>query len=38
MDNFNYEPIGQQPMVQTAENVGKKVKGGVTKDSLTRLR
>jgi acetyl-CoA acetyltransferase len=32
MDNFNYEPIGQQPMVQTAENVGKKVKGGVTKE------
>jgi len=32
MDNFNYEPIGQQPMVQTAENVAKKVKGGVTKE------
>ncbi len=32
MDNFNYEPIGQQPMVQTAENVAKKVKAGVTKE------
>jgi acetyl-CoA acetyltransferase len=32
MDNFNYEPIGQQPMVQTAENVAKKVEGGVTKE------
>jgi len=32
MDNFNYEPIGQPPMVQTAENVAKKVKGGVTKE------
>jgi acetyl-CoA acetyltransferase len=32
MDNFNYEPIGQQPMVQTAENVARKVKGGVTKE------
>ncbi len=32
MDNFNFEPVGQQPMVQTAENVAKKVKGGVTKE------
>lgn len=32
MDNFDYEPIGQQPMVQTAENVAKKVKAGVTRE------
>jgi len=30
MDNFNYDPYGQQPMVQTAENVGKDY--GVTKE------
>jgi len=30
MDNFNYDPYGQQPMIQTAENVGKDY--GVTKE------
>lgn len=31
MDNFNYDPYGQVPMIQTAENVVKKV-GGITKE------
>jgi acetyl-CoA acetyltransferase family protein len=30
MDNFNYDPYGRQPMVQTAENVAKQ--HGVTKE------
>ncbi|MFH1090584.1 MAG: thiolase family protein [Pseudomonadota bacterium] len=30
MDNFNYDPHGQQPMVQTAENVAKE--HGLTKE------
>lgn len=30
MDNFNYDPYGQVPMIQTAENVVQKV-GGITK-------
>ncbi|MFH0812146.1 MAG: thiolase family protein [Pseudomonadota bacterium] len=32
LDNFNYDPWGQVPMVETAENVAKKTKGGVTKE------
>jgi acetyl-CoA acetyltransferase family protein len=31
MDNFNYDPWGKVPMIQTAENVVKKV-GGITKE------
>ena len=31
MDNFNYDPYGQVPMIQTAENVVRKV-GGMTKE------
>lgn len=31
MDNFNYDPYGKVPMIQTAENVVKKV-GGITKE------
>jgi acetyl-CoA acetyltransferase family protein len=32
LDNFNYDPWGQIPMVETAENVAKITKGGVTKE------
>lgn len=32
MDNFNFDPYGQVPMIQTAENVVKKV-GGITKEA-----
>ncbi len=31
MDNFNYDPHGKVPMIQTAENVVKKA-GGITKE------
>ncbi len=31
MDNFNYDPYGKVPMIQTAENVVHKV-GGITKE------
>jgi len=31
MDNFNYDPWGKVPMIQTAENVVKKA-GGITKE------
>lgn len=31
MDNFNFDPYGQVPMVQTAENVVRKA-GGITKE------
>jgi len=32
LDNFNFDPWGKQPMIQTAENVAKLTKGGVTKE------
>jgi len=32
LDNFNFDPWGQIPMVETAENVAKLAKGGVTKE------
>lgn len=32
LDNFNFDPWGQIPMVETAENVAKLTKGGVTKE------
>jgi len=31
-DNFNFDPWGQKPMIETAENVAKLTKGGVTKE------
>jgi len=36
MDNFNYDPWGKVPMIQTAENVVKKV-GGITKEDCDRV-
>ena len=32
LDNFNFDPWGQKPMIETAENVAKLTKGGVTKE------
>lgn len=32
LDNFNFDPWGQIPMLETAENVAKLTKGGVTKE------
>ena len=36
MDNFNYDPWGRQPMIQTAENVVKEA-GGITKEDCDEL-
>lgn len=36
MDNFNYDPWGCEPMIQTAENVVKEV-GGITKEDCDEL-
>jgi len=36
MDNFNYDPWGGVPMIQTAENVVKKV-GGITKEDCDQV-
>jgi acetyl-CoA acetyltransferase family protein len=36
MDNFNYDPYGKVPMVQTAENVVKKV-GGISKEECDEV-
>jgi len=32
LDNFNFDPWGQKPMIETAENVARLIKGGVTKE------
>jgi acetyl-CoA acetyltransferase len=37
MDNFNYDPWGQIPMIETAENVAKLTKGGVTKEECDEV-
>lgn len=37
LDNFNFDPWGQIPMIETAELVAKDTKGGVTKEDCDGL-
>jgi len=37
MDSFNYDPWGKIPIVETAENVAKLIKGGITKEQCDEV-